>query len=131
MYHIKDLPKKILASFGFVFILLGVTYQPALADGIVIPDPPPLSGPVLLEDIWLTIRYHRVSVTIENQIAVTRVEQEFINEYDWEVEGTYIFPLPLGASISKSIEPPQFCGYRPGSRLSSDSGYSEPASSVS
>jgi len=103
MCHIKDLPKKILASFGFVFILLGVTYQPVLADGIVIPDPPPLSGPVLLEDIWLTIRYHRVSVTIENQIAVTRVEQEFINEYDWEVEGTYIFPLPLGASISKFV----------------------------
>lgn len=103
MCHIKDLPKKILASLGFVFILLGVAYQPALADGIVIPDPPPLSGPVLLEDIWLTIRYHRVSVTIENQIAVTRVEQEFINEYDWEVEGTYIFPLPLGASISKFV----------------------------
>jgi len=103
MCHIKDLPKKILASFGFVFILLVVTCQPALADGIVIPDPPPLSGPVLLEDIWLTIRYHRVSVTIENQIAVTRVEQEFINEYDWEVEGTYIFPLPLGASISKFV----------------------------
>ena len=103
MCHIKDLPKKILASFGFVFILLGVTCQPVLADGIVIPDPPPLSGPVLLEDIWLTIRYHRVSVTIENQIAVTRVEQEFINEYDWEVEGTYIFPLPLGASISKFV----------------------------
>jgi Ca-activated chloride channel family protein len=103
MCHINDLPKKILASFGFVFILLGVTFQPVLADGIVIPDPPPLSGPVLLEDIWLTIRYHRVSVTIENQIAVTRVEQEFINEYDWEVEGTYIFPLPLGASISKFV----------------------------
>ncbi len=103
MCHIKDLPKKILASFGFVFILLGVTYQTALADGIIIPDPPPLTGPVLLEDIWLTIRYHRVSVTIENQIAVTRVEQEFVNEYDWEVEGTYIFPMPAGASISKFV----------------------------
>ncbi len=103
MCHIKDLPKKILASLGFVFILLGVTSQPALADGIVIPDPPPLSGPVLLEDIWLTIRYHRVTVTIDNQIAVTRVEQEFINEYDWDVEGTYIFPLPEGASISKFV----------------------------
>ena len=103
MRYIKYLPKKLLASLGFVFILLGVTSQPALADGIVIPDPPPLFGPVLLEDIWLTIRYHRVSVTIENQIAVTHVEQEFVNEYDWEVEGTYIFPLPLGASISKFV----------------------------
>ena len=103
MRHIKDLPKKLLTSLGFVFILLGVTSQPALADGIVIPDPPPLSGPVLLEDIWLTIRYHRVTVTIENQIAVTHVEQEFVNEYDWEVEGTYIFPLPVGASISKFV----------------------------
>jgi Ca-activated chloride channel family protein len=50
---------------------------------------------------WLTIRYHRVDVTIEDQVAITRVEQEFVNEYEWEVEGTYIFPLPDGAAVSE------------------------------
>ena len=73
------------------------------ADGIIIPDPPPVTEPVTLEENWLTIRYHRVTVSIENQIAVTRVEQEFVNDLDWEVEGTYIFPLPEGATISKFV----------------------------
>ena len=82
--------------------LLGFT-ETALADGIIIPDPPPLPEPVPLEESWLTIRYHRVTVSIENQIAVTRVEQEFVNDQDWEVEGTYIFPIPKGATISKFV----------------------------
>jgi len=94
---------KILISLGLVlFALLGFA-QPALADGIVIPDPPPWPNPPLLEESWLTIRYHRVTVSISDKIAVTRVEQEFLNEHDWEVEGTYIFPIPDGASISKFV----------------------------
>jgi len=74
---------------------------PVLADGVIIPDPPPGPEPLPLRETWLTIRHHRVSVSIDNQIAVTRVEQEFINEHEWEAEGTYIFPLPEGASVSE------------------------------
>jgi Ca-activated chloride channel family protein len=81
-------------------VLLAAT-RPALADGVVIPDPPPGIELPALEDSWLTIRYHRVTVSIDNQVAVTRVEQEFINEHDWEAEGTYLFPLPEGASVSR------------------------------
>jgi len=77
--------------------------ESAHADGIIIPDPPPVPEPVPLQESWLTIRYHRVTVSIDNQIAVTRVEQEFVNDLDWEVEGTYIFPLPKGATISKFV----------------------------
>jgi Ca-activated chloride channel family protein len=84
---------------GAVFGITGT----ARADGIIIPDPPPLPDPVPLEESWLSIRYHRVTVSIENQIAVTRVEQEFVNDRDWEVEGTYIFPIPEGATISKFV----------------------------
>ncbi len=94
---------KILVSFVLVLIAFLAVAQPALADGIVIPDPPPWPDPPPLEESWLTIRYHRVSVSISDQIAVTRVEQEFLNEHDWEVEGTYIFPIPDGASISKFV----------------------------
>jgi Ca-activated chloride channel family protein len=81
-------------------LVLGMA-EPALADGIIIPEPPPLPDPPPLRDTWLTIAYHRVSVSIEDQVAVTRVEQEFINEHDWEAEGTYVFPLPEGASVSE------------------------------
>jgi Ca-activated chloride channel family protein len=82
------------------FVLLA-TSRPVAADGFIIPEPPPRPEPIALRDTWLTIRYHRVTVSIDNQVAVTRVEQEFVNEHDWEVEGTYVFPLPHGASVSR------------------------------
>jgi Ca-activated chloride channel family protein len=88
----------IIQSLVAVILLLTIT-TPALADGVIIPDPPP--DPLVEEMPWLTIRYHRVTVTIEDQVAITRVEQEFVNEYDWEAEGTYIFPLPDGAAVSE------------------------------
>ena len=77
--------------------------QPVAADGIIIPEPPPWPEPPPLRDTWLTIRYHRVEVTIEDQVATTHVDQVFLNEHDWEVEGTYIFPLPAGAAISDFV----------------------------
>jgi Ca-activated chloride channel family protein len=81
-------------------LLLLITAVPARADGIIIPEPPWPPGPAP-EPIWLTIRYHRVTVTIENQIATTRVDQVFVNEHNWEAEGTYIFPLPPGATVNQ------------------------------
>ena len=94
---------KIFASLILASIAFLAFAQSALADGIIIPDPPPWPDPPPLEESWLTIRYHRVSISISDQIAVTRVEQEFLNENDWDVEGTYIFPVPDGASISKFV----------------------------
>jgi len=81
--------------------LLALTFTtPALADGIIIPEPPPGPEPPPLHETWLTIEYHRVDVTIEDQVATTHVEQAFRNEHDWEAEGTYVFPLPEGATVS-------------------------------
>lgn len=96
-------PTKLLLCLALVLgAVLGFA-SPVKADGIIILDPPPIPDPISLEENWLTIRYHRVTVSIENQIAVTRVEQEFLNPHDWEVEGTYIFPIPEGATISKFV----------------------------
>ncbi|HID89999.1 MAG TPA: VWA domain-containing protein, partial [Anaerolineae bacterium] len=94
---------QLLAAIFTILVLLLGGARPALADGIIIPDPPPLPEPIPLDESWLTIRYHRVTVTIEDQVAVTRVEQEFVNECDWEVEGTYVFPLPEGAAVSEFV----------------------------
>lgn len=75
-----------------------------LADGILVPVwpereirirpdvPPPPS---------LTIKYHRVEVNIENQVARTSIDQVFYNDFDREIEGLYIFPLPEEASINE------------------------------
>lgn len=75
---------------------------PALADGIIIPEPPichmgscppvPLSA--------LAIEFHRVHVVIQDQVAVTRVDQLFRNDGEAPVEGTYVFPLPPDASVT-------------------------------
>jgi Ca-activated chloride channel homolog len=48
----------------------------------------------------LAIRSHRVSVAIHERVAETRVVQVFRNQTDRVLEGTYIFPLPPGASVS-------------------------------
>ena len=79
-------------------LLIGSTV-PALADGIVIPHPPP--DVPIVEVPFLTIKYHRVTVSIEDQVATTHVDQVFVNEGRHEVEGTYIFPLPEEATISE------------------------------
>jgi len=47
------------------------------------------------------VAYHRVNVTIDHQIAVTDIDQAFHNESSQQVEGTYIFPIADGMTISK------------------------------
>lgn len=93
---------KWLWSLSILFAL--ALPSPALADGIIIPDPPPCEiapCPPPLPLAQLVIRYHRVMVSIEDQVAVTRVDQVFYNPNDWTVEGTYVFPIPNDASVSR------------------------------
>ncbi|MFZ5918988.1 MAG: VIT domain-containing protein [Chloroflexota bacterium] len=82
-----------------VLLTLLLPALPVLADGIVIPDPPP---DIPITDVpFLTIKYHRVSVEIDGPVATTHVDQVFVNDAPYEVEGTYIFPLPKEAAISE------------------------------
>jgi Ca-activated chloride channel homolog len=82
-----------------ILALLAFPAGPVLADGIIIPIPPPHLP--IVEVPFLTIKYHRVTVTIEDQVATTHVDQVFVNEGRHEVEGTYLFPLPEEATISR------------------------------
>ena len=84
-------------------VLAGLVASPAFADGIVVPEPSICEFgpcPVPLPMAQLAIEYHRVQIRIEDQVAVTHVDQSFRNDNDWTVEGTYIFPLPTGAAVS-------------------------------
>ena len=104
-------------SLTLIFLALSVLWifvTPARADGIIIPDPPicesrpcpppPCPGPMPCPTpppiSQLAIRYHHVTVTIQDQVAVTHVDQVFYNPNDWQVEGTYIFPIPLDAAVT-------------------------------
>lgn len=91
-----------ILAVALTFGSLGAV-PPAYADGIIIPEPPicdpgPCPRPVPLSQ--LAIKYHHVDVRIERQVAVTRVDQVFRNDNDATVEGTYVFPLPAGASVT-------------------------------
>ena len=91
----------LIVAAALVTVLLATT--PAFADGIIIPRPPICLGcpePPPREPVWLTIKYHHVDVRITDQVAVTHVDQVFVNESKWQIEGTYVFPLPVDAAIS-------------------------------
>lgn len=92
--------KKIAVMLVLVVMLLGAVL-PASADGIIIPPPPPPG--VVTDPAWLTIRYHHVDIVIENQVATTRVDQVFLNEGTQTAEGTYVFPLPKGATVNDFV----------------------------
>ena len=102
----------IVATFTLLTLLTLTTHlthqtDAARADGIIIPEPPiclrpcPVPPPPEREVPYLTVQNHRVNVTIEDQVATTRVDQVFRNDSEWSLEGTYIFPLPENAAISE------------------------------
>jgi len=97
-------PTRLLFVFSIIFLLAFNLPVPARADGIIIPDPPicklgPCPPPPLPME-QLVIRYHHVKVTIQDQVAITHVDQVFYNPNDWRIEGTYIFPIPADAAVS-------------------------------
>lgn len=80
--------------FVLVFSLLGLVVGANLtrADGMILPE--------VLSPDYLAVRYHHVTVNIEDGHAITRVEQEFYNPHPRPVEGHYTFPIPPDAILS-------------------------------
>ncbi|GAP06825.1 uncharacterized protein containing a von Willebrand factor type A (vWA) domain [Anaerolinea thermolimosa] len=96
--------KKLWIALISLLVGLSATWFPVHADGIIIPPPciPERCPPDLPRPIsQLVVRYHRVEVTIDRQIAVTRVDQVFFNPNSYPIEGTYLFPLPRDAVVSQ------------------------------
>jgi len=89
---------RILGILGTATIFLGMASGIAWADGIIIPVLPHPQDPPIPP---LAIKYHHVEVEIDGQVARTRIDQVFINDYHRDIEGTYVFPLPEDASISE------------------------------
>ena len=87
--------KKTIVLTGLILVLLS---SQALADGFIIPRPIPPYEPM---PPMLSIKYHHVDIKINDQVAETFVDQVFKNNYHRDLEGTYIFPIPEDASISK------------------------------
>src|SRR5512133_2709161 len=97
--------KNWLFSALLAFSFLASSTAMVLADGIIIPEPPfcdpiPCREPIPpISQSPLTVKEHVVTVKIKDQLAVTHVDQIFVNTGSTTVEGTYIFPLPTGAVV--------------------------------
>ncbi|MCU0702849.1 MAG: VIT and VWA domain-containing protein [Fimbriiglobus sp.] len=78
---------------SLVLLVLAAVAPAGFARGLLVPDDvkvPPLA-----------MVHHKVTVAIEDQVAVTTVEQAFRNHTDRDLEATYLFPVPRGASVNK------------------------------
>ncbi|MBN1316996.1 MAG: VWA domain-containing protein, partial [Anaerolineales bacterium] len=84
--------KKIIVLILAAILCMNASLNVAHADGMILPD--------ILSPNYLAVRYHRVSVAIEDNHAVTRVEQEFYNPNEFPVTGRYLFPVPPGAMLT-------------------------------
>ncbi len=83
---------------GLTLLLILSIVSPAISDGFILPMPPEPGHPFPPS---LSIKYHHVDIAINDQVARTEVDQVFKNNFHRDLEGTYIFPISEGASISK------------------------------
>src|SRR6266568_3355498 len=81
--------RRVLVALS-VLLLVGSS---AHATGMLIPVEKKLP-PLALVD-------QKVTINIEDQVAVTKIEQSFRNHTGRELEATYLFPVPKGASVRK------------------------------
>lgn len=99
--------KKTKLLWRLLFVLLGVAgFVPASASFAQEPTPPDIIiEPPILPPIWniegLRIEYQKINVTIDQQVATTHIDQLFVNDNDWMLEGIYLFPLPAEATVSQ------------------------------
>lgn len=88
-----------MTLLSFVFWATAVTPSHALTPTPAFDEPIPMPVPWQMDG--LRIEYQRVDVTLSDQIATTHIDQLFVNDNDWNLEGTYLFPLPEGAAVSQ------------------------------
>jgi Ca-activated chloride channel family protein len=84
--------RKVILSCLIALLALNGLSGVALADGMILPE--------TLNSQYLVVRYHHVTVTIDDNHVITRVEQEFYNPQSFTVNGRYLFPVPPEAILS-------------------------------
>ncbi|NNE00253.1 MAG: VWA domain-containing protein, partial [Pirellulaceae bacterium] len=81
-----------LSTLAVALTIVGVTQQTATAAGLLVAEGG--FGGIL------EIKEQDVRVTINHSIAVTQIDQVFVNKENRQVEALYTFPVPRGASVS-------------------------------
>lgn len=86
-------------------LLLALIAAPAFTQGIVItiepePDVQPRRRPPRPRFAPIEVRNHNVETNIDGQGATTTITQTFYNPNSMQLEGQYLFPLPVEAAIN-------------------------------
>lgn len=113
--------KRLLLSVGLL-ALLGAATNVSAVGLIIVPEQDGWRPPVVMPPIWpphppmpprpwplpmphafapLEITSAKVTARIQDQVAVTTVDQEFYNPNSARLEGTFLFPVPKGAQLDK------------------------------
>lgn len=90
--------RRVCLVLGMIWVIL--THEGLALAGGLSTD---LGQRLAQRDEGVIIELHRVSVEIDNQVAITRIEQVFFNDSGRVAEGTYVFPLPMGAAVSDLV----------------------------
>jgi Ca-activated chloride channel family protein len=85
--------KRLFSLLIFTVVMTGS----AIADGFMIPRPMPWMPP----SPAVNVKYHHVDVEINDPMALTKIDQVFVNPYHRDLEADYIFPIPEGAALSR------------------------------
>src|SRR5687768_4607172 len=81
---------------GLTLLLILAAGRGAAAQGILVPrhpQPVPIVRP-------LPLRSQKVTMQVTSGAMKVEVEQVFYNPNSVQMEGTYLFPLPEGATVS-------------------------------
>jgi hypothetical protein len=97
--------KAIIAKLSFAIIFLiciGFNLpKPAMANGQLIIERPPMPWPQFQP---LILEKEEIRTSIDNQIAKTHIRQVWRNNNGMQLEGTFLFPLPMDrASMSDFV----------------------------
>ena len=89
----------------FLYLSLFVINLVPASAQVILPPPCPFDAPcppgIDTNASTLHIDFHRVEVDILNQIATTNIDLQFTNFGERLAEGTFVFPLPPGATVDQ------------------------------
>lgn len=79
-------------ALSSLFLLSMIVSSVSMAAGLLIPNDQKNS---------LSIKSHNVEVMIEDNLAITQIEQVFLNHLSQDTEAHYAFPVPKGAVVGE------------------------------
>ncbi len=92
MRPLRTTTASVLSGILVLVIAVAATGNPVMIPASQVPRSAPPER--------FSVRYQHVDVTIEDQAATTVIDQVFVNNNAFVVEGTYLFPIPESASIT-------------------------------